>query len=196
MASAESLFRSGVSANTYREGGYTPRSFYAVPRAAQVGDIITIRVNERTQSNIQNTTNLQKEETITENSTNMINRIVDNLFGFGQVVPSIDGLNNSKSTDVTAKSQRSVNYTDTVTCQVVEVLPNGNLIVQGKKSVNSINEQQSLYVSGIINPFYLDARNQIASNQVGNFQLNLVGKGVVSRQQKEGHLGRLFQFLN
>lgn len=195
VANAESLFRAGVSTNTFKEG-YTPRSLYAIPRAARVGDIITVRIREQTQSNIQNTMTLDKSETITENSTSMINRIVDNLFGFGQIVPSIDGLNNSKATESTARSQRNVVYNDVVTCQVVEVLPNGNLIVQGKKVLGAINEQQSLFITGVVNPFYLDGRNTIASNQVGNFQMNLVGKGVVTRQQREGHLGRLFQFLN
>jgi flagellar L-ring protein precursor FlgH len=105
-------------------------------------------------------------------------------------------VDNNQNINIRAITQKQYTYVDTVSCQVVQVLPNGFLVVQGRKSIFANQERQDLYITGIVNPFYLNSRNTISSNQVANLQMNVVGKGPLTRQQGDGVLGKYFQFMN
>jgi flagellar L-ring protein precursor FlgH len=117
------------------------------------------------------------------------NRIAD-------VVPSFNGMSNNNNLTTQVQSNKQVRYTDSITCQVMQVLPNGHLIIQGKKAVQMNKELSDLYVTGIVNPYYIDRNNSIKSRQVGNLQFLMAGKGVISRQQNDGVVSKLNQFFN
>lgn len=192
--SAESLFRAGIAYQTSQP--FIPHSLYAVPRPGTIGDMVTININEMTRVGLQNSNTLSRQQNTAENNVNFFNRVIQKYTKIKDLFPSVDGIQNLHQVDVTAKSQKSYSYRDTITCQVVQVLPNGSLIVQGKKTTWANQEQQDLYVSGIVNPYYLDASNTIGSNQVANFQMNLVGHGTLTRQQGDGVIGKYFQLFN
>ena len=189
---AESLFRAGITHQVNQ--GYTPRSLFSFPRPSQVGDIVTIQVNETSKIQMSNNTNLEKKQDLTQNSTGIINTVLASL-GLRGILPSLDGVKNDKKDTATANTDRSGQFVDNVTCQVVQVLPNGNLVIQGKKLMSTNGEQQVLYVSGIVNPFFLDGSNSITSQRVANLQMQVAGQGMLTRQQDEGRLGRLFRWF-
>ena len=85
---------------------------------------------------------------------------------------------------------RSLTLTDTVVAQVVQVLPNGNLLVQGKKSLVNQNERLDLIISGIVDPKWINQSGEILSSQVANLQFAMNGVGTVSRGENEGILDR------
>ncbi|MGX9080737.1 flagellar basal body L-ring protein FlgH, partial [Klebsiella pneumoniae] len=62
--------------------------------------------------------------------------------------PSFNGLNNANNLDGKAESTKTSNFIDTVACQVVQVLPNGDLMVQGQKTVQASKERTDLIVTG------------------------------------------------
>lgn len=194
IAGAESLFRAGISYQTSQP--YTPKSLYGNPRPATVGDTVTIRISETNTVNIQNNTTITRKNELTENSSSILNNLVNKVFGVKNLLPTVDGIANDHKITVQGQGLRSTNFQDTITCQVVQVLANGNLVVQGHKSLFGNKEEQDLYVTGIVNPFYLDSTNQVASTQVANFQMNVVGKGAFTRQQGDGIVGKYFQYIN
>jgi flagellar basal body L-ring protein FlgH len=57
-------------------------------------------------------------------------------------------------------------------------------------------ERTDMFVSGIVNPFYLTRMNEIDSQQVANLQFLTGGKGMISGQQREGLIGKMTQLLN
>lgn len=189
---AESLFRAGISHQVNQ--GFTPRSMFAFPRPSQVGDIVTVQVNESSRIKLDNNTNLGKKQELTENSSGIINTVLASI-GLRGILPTLSGVKNDKKDTATANTQRNGEFSDNVTCQVVQVLPNGNLVIQGKKLLSTNGEQQVLYVSGIVNPFFLDGSNSITSQRVANLQMQVTGQGMLTRQQDEGRLGRLFRWL-
>ena len=75
---------------------------------------------------------------------------------------------------------------DSVTVQVVQMLPNGNLMVQGKKTLLNGGERVDLLVSGVVDPRFIDQKGQVSSKNVANFQFALAGKGAVTRAGNEG----------
>ena len=74
-------------------------------------------------------------------------------------------------------------------------MPNGNLLVQGKKTLVNANERVDLLVSGIVDPRWIDQQGEISSNQVANLQFAMSGAGTVSRGQNEGILYRFMRYI-
>lgn len=88
------------------------------------------------------------------------------------------------------KSQYTVEreFTDRITCSVVNLLPNGNLVIYGKLDRVVTGERRALVVSGIIRPFDVLPDNSIESKYVANFHVCYNGDGIDSRFIKQGWL--------
>ena len=203
-AEAESLFRANASYQI--NAPYTPPSFFTKPDVKHVGDILTINIDETSQLDTDAELKITKTQVVNSNGSNMFNRMADFLldklpFGTGDIektvkAPSFDGLNNANNLQSKAESTRTTRLVDNITCQVVQILPNGHLLVQGRKTVAVNRDRQDLYATGIVNPYFLNGNNQISSNMVANFQLIQTGKGTISRQQTDGLANKVYQFFN
>ena len=90
------------------------------------------------------------------------------------------------------KTTRSEDLAATLTTQVVEVYPNGNLKIRGGKSVTVNNENQIIYLTGIVRPYDVTADNTVDSGNILNAQIAYTGKGAISDKQKPGWLMRIF----
>jgi flagellar L-ring protein precursor FlgH len=84
------------------------------------------------------------------------------------------------------------NLTATISAKVVEVLPNGNLVVDSRKEITVNYETQFLVLQGIVRPDDVDASNSISSQKVADVRLYLVGDGFLQEIQSPGWLGRLW----
>jgi flagellar L-ring protein FlgH len=207
VVQAESLFR--ASAN-FTESQPVPRSLFFQPAPKYVGDLVTIKLEETNQNNITSTVRIDRKSTLDENSTQLLNNATTDILrkvpivgaglaktlGPKLALPSFNGQNDKQSVSSQAQTQKQTNYTDVITCQVQEVMPNGYLVVQGQKNVLMNKEEATLFVTGIVNPYYLDRNNQIGSRQVGNLQLLAGGRGVISRQQGDGLSSKLYHIMH
>lgn len=77
-------------------------------------------------------------------------------------------------------TSRDSALTTTLTAQVTQVLPNGNLVIQGQKEINVNSEHQTVIVRGIVRPDDLSPANQIGSDRVAMLEVRVTGKGVVN----------------
>jgi flagellar L-ring protein precursor FlgH len=84
---------------------------------------------------------------------------------------------------------------DKIACQVVQQLPNGNLSVQGKKTIVNGNERMDFIVTGVVDPRWLNVNGEIYSYNVSNLQFALSGRGSISRSQNEGIFNRFIKYL-
>jgi len=192
---AEDLFKTGIAYQTAQP--FTPHSLFAVVRPKSIGDQVTISINQTTSIAVQNNTTVNNTHTLTENSTTILNSVISKFFNWKKaLLPNVNGLDNNNQVMVQANNLKTYTFTDVITCQVIQVMPNGNLVVQGKKTVFGNQEQQDLYVTGVVNPYFLDANNTINSNQVANLEMNMAAHGVLTRQNGDGLWGKYFQFLN
>ncbi len=121
--------------------------------------------------------------------------ILDKILPGKGVVPNVDGWGGSTKVSNDATIERSDSITQSITAQVVQVLPNGNLVVQARKCIINSGERQELILSGMINPRLIDGEGQIKSEFVANMQLAIVGKGTVSRAQSDGVMNKLLRVL-
>jgi flagellar L-ring protein precursor FlgH len=79
---------------------------------------------------------------------------------------------------------------------VREVLPNGNLVIEGYRDVRIHNENQSLSLSGIVRPRDVSPNNEVASGAVAFMEVKLQGKGLVTDNLKPGWLFRLLRGIS
>ncbi len=186
-ANCESLFTMSAMQSYYAE----PKSLYGSVRARSVGDVVTIILNESVKSVDNLTYDSERSSMTQDNFSSLINRILPgrplnnewNQFGGGNTVTS------SSSTN------RNMAFQNSITVQVVQLLPNGNLMVQGKKTFVNANERVDLLVSGIVDPRFINEQGYIDSANVANLQFALNGKGSTSRLDNEGIINRVIRYL-
>ena len=185
-AQAESLFSLNATQSSFIE----PRPLFSSVRARNVGDLVTIVIDEvptLTDSGVYET---EKTSSILENLSSAINTIFKtNLKG------ALNNTSGTISVSGSTNTQRSLGIQDRVAVQVIQLLPNGNLLVQGKKTLVNANERVDLLVSGIVDPRWIDQQGEISSTQVANLQFAMSGAGTVSRGQNEGILYRFMRYI-
>jgi flagellar L-ring protein precursor FlgH len=155
--------------------------------ARRVGDLITVLIIENAATNIDADT---KSERKSDNSFG-----IDAALGLDTSIlranpdmGSSIGLGGSSESKFDGKAQtsRSGSLRATVTCQVEEVLPNGNLRIRGTKQVRVSRETQFLVLSGIVRPRDILLDNTVQSNLIAEARIEFTGAGVVADKQGPG----------
>ena len=182
---AESLFSLG--ATQHYQG--VPRSLFGGVQARQIGDLISIVMNENITLTDNLTYSAEKSSTTVDTFTSFLNK------WFGISLKGTDGFGGSNEVSNSAVGSRSMKLGDKIACQVVQQLPNGNLSVQGKKTIVNGNERMDFIVTGVIDPRWLNVNGEISSNNVSNLQFALSGRGSISRSQNEGIFNRFIKYL-
>ncbi|WP_084628208.1 flagellar basal body L-ring protein FlgH [Silanimonas lenta] len=169
----------------YREG--PGLRLFTDRKAREVGDIVTVTLTERTQASTRANTKIAKEST-----TGMSGQ----LFGAPVTLGGRDLLNNSLSTSRDfagdGNSTQSNQITGTLTAQVVQKLPNGNLVIQGSKELTLNQGNELIQVQGIIRPSDIGPDNTIPSTRVADARIVYGGRGPMARSNAMGWLDRFF----
>ena len=182
---AESLFTLGATQNY----AGVPRSLFGGVQAHQIGDLISIIMEENITVNDNLKYSFEKSSTTVDTFTSFINR------WFGLSLKDSDGFGGSNEVSNSATGGRTLTFGDQIAVQVVQQLPNGNLAVQGKKTLVNGNERMDFIVTGVVDPRWLNANGEIYSYNVSNLQFALSGRGSISRNQNEGIFNRFVKYL-
>lgn len=182
---AESLFTLG--AQQQYQG--VPRSLFGGVQARQIGDLISIIMSENISLNDNLTYSSEKSSTTVDTFTTFLNK------WFGLSLKDSDGFGGSNEVSNSAVGSRAMKLGDRIACQVVQQLPNGNLTVQGKKTIVNGNERMDFIVTGVVDPRWLNVNGEIYSYNVSNLQFALSGRGNISRNQNEGIFNRFIKYL-
>ncbi len=178
---AESLFSLNASQNALIE----PKALYSSVRARGVGDLVSIIIDETPTSTDTGTYSTEKSSSLAENFSKAINTIFKT-----KLKGALNGTNGNLNVSGSTQVGRTIKLNDKVVAQVVQVLPNGNMLVQGKKSLVNQNERVDLIISGVVDPKWINQSGEIKSSHVANLQFAMNGAGTVSRGQNEGILDR------
>ena len=184
-AQAESLFTLGA---TQQYQG-VPRSLFGGVQARQIGDLISIIMDENISLNDNLSFSSAKSSVTQDTFTTFLNK------WFGVSLKGSDGFGGSNEVSNSAVGSRALKLGDKIACQVVQQLPNGNLSVQGKKTIVNGNERMDFIVTGIVDPRWLNVDGEIYSYNVSNLQFALSGRGAISRSQNEGIFNRFIKYL-
>ncbi len=171
--------------------GQTAPSLYTDDVARHIGDVLTIKVTEDSKVDNKAKRDLQKQTDLSGDLGGTLNngRELSTIPGF-----TLDsGSNNSLKSKADFKDERS--FVDSVTVVVVDLLPNGNLVVTGTRDRDIAGDIQTIEVSGIVRPSDIAYDNTIKSQQVANFRIVTKNSGISAPYTKPGWLGRIVNVI-
>jgi len=158
-----------------------------------VGDVITVNVSTADTAKLQNSTSRSR--------TNSDNASLDNLFGLETVLPSAMNPSSlvkmgSDNSNVGAGSiQRQEAISMTLAALVAQVLPNGNLVIDGHQQVRVNSELRDMRVSGIVRREDITQDNTVNLAQIAEARISYGGQGTVSDVQQPRYGSQLFDIL-
>jgi flagellar L-ring protein FlgH len=152
-----------------------------------VGDLITIEISEKTSTKVMAGTQTQRDS--------RVNAGVNTFFGLESKItslyPDIGGqiamdVQNNSAFMGDGETSREGLLQGQLTCKVVEVRPNGNLVIFGWKEVRSNQEVQYLSLSGMVRPQDIGSNNVVLSHLIAEARIEYTGSGVVGDKQAPG----------
>jgi flagellar L-ring protein precursor FlgH len=160
--------------------------------ARRVGDLITVEIADNTTTSLDAGTKTDK----TSNSRFGIGAVLgletsilnNNADMGGKIELSGDS---ETGTDGTGSTTRTGTIAATLTCQVMEVMRNGNLRIRGTKQILVNREAQYLTLEGIVRPRDILVDNTIASDLIAEVRIEFTGQGVIADKQGTGWATRL-----
>ena len=202
----------GWAGSLWREAVTDERGMFADKRSHRLGDIVTITISETTTAT--NSELLTKARTATGGpgmATNLINQLINaganqqsavaagdrrkfptNLLpkpaGAAPLIISPDGTSTYSGKGTLENKQV---LTSEMAVQVIDVLPNGNLVIEGIRQVAFSKERQFMSLRGIIRPADVSADNKVSSAAIADARIDVVSEGSVTEAQKKGWLLRL-----
>ncbi|MGQ9738447.1 MAG: flagellar basal body L-ring protein FlgH [Armatimonadota bacterium] len=161
------------------------RSPYADRKAVKEGDVLTVLIYESTTASSRADTKTSKSDSASTKP------------GVGPLLSllpewSLSGKTNSQASGSTTRSGTLVGKISVV---VKEVLPNGNLKVEGSRTVGVNGEKEKIVLTGIVRPEDVSAENTVPSTAIAQAEIHYEGKGPVGSKQREGLLTKLLKWL-
>lgn len=191
------LMVSGVCSgrSLWMSHGTNERGMFADRVASSVGDILTIELDETTkQENALNTS--------TSKSASIVGKVTSWLFpnsSFGNHGGDFPSTNISLDGDTYAGGgsvKNSSTLQATGSAVVIDVLPNGNLVIEGKREVFFSGEKQFMVLRGLVRPDDVTTNNTVNAKFIADAQVHIVNEGAISASQKKGWLLRFKDFVN
>ncbi len=211
FAATVSLGASAAAAQSLWRDGAPGASLYADHRARGVDDVVTILISEQSSSSRSASTETSKDSTRTAGvskfptifdpvAKKFVRPLAKGAIGYEEPSQMIQkGLNLDLSASAAHEGRGSIERADRVTGQiaarVVKVLGNGNLVVEGRRAVLVNGETQTMTISGVVRPQDISAANTIASGQVADAEIQLVGNGLLADTQRPGIIFRVLDWL-
>ncbi len=173
--------------------------FFKDQRASKVGDIITVNISAKDGATMKN-----KTEQYRDTNTDTVN--VGSFFGFEDYAKdylpdAVDPgnlVNVVSDRDVSGegKIDRSENINMTMAGIVTQVLPNGNLVIEGSQEIRVNYELRQLTVRGVIRRADITSDNSIDSDKIAELRVSYGGKGVISDVQEPRYGRQLIDILS
>ena len=173
------------------------RSFFRDPRAAKVGDLLTVQIAIGDQAKIANTTTRSTNASENASAPNLLG-LESRLKGFlpDAVDPSsLVKLGSDSSNTGTGTVDRSESINLTVAAVVTQVMPNGNLVIQGQQEVRVNNEVRELAISGVVRPEDISNANTISHTQIAEARISYGGRGQITDVQQARYGQQFFDIV-
>lgn len=166
------LFRSGYS------GALTQDQ-----RALRIGDILTVVLEEQTQSSKSAGTSFGKSSGVSIGIPTVLGKQYDQLETSAEAERDFDG---------SAESSQQNSLRGSIAVTVHRVLPNGSLLVKGEKSLRLNQGEEFIRLTGLVRVDDINRFNQVSSQNVANAKISYAGRGVLNDSNSAGWLTRFF----
>lgn len=179
--------RPAVTGSLFQSNSYRPA--FEDRRARMVGDTVTIQI-------VENVTASQKSSSTANRTTSMDAGVTAFPFAAPSILPKLS-LGTSSNNDFSGEgATASANtFSGSITATVVDVLPNGHLVVAGEKQIGVNQNVDVLRFSGTIDPRAVQPGSIVSSTQVANARIESRGRGAQAEAQTVGWISRFFMAM-
>jgi flagellar L-ring protein FlgH len=168
----------------FQAAGYRP--LYETPRARMVGDILTVNITEKLSAKQESVSSIEKKGALDASITAA-------PFVRADQISKLNGkASSSNKFDGTGSTEATNTFSGTITTTVVEVLPNGHLIISGEKQIGLNHNVETLKFSGQVDPINIQPGNSVSSSAIANVRVQHRGRGQQDQAQGIGWLSRFF----
>lgn len=175
------------------------RPIHADDAAWRIGDVLTIVIDEHSVIESETNRSLDKQSSReaktggTLDLANIIASVGRHIFDF----PKLDVSSSAKAKfDGKANYDSDRSVADQITVVVQDVLPNGNLVILGRRERTVSGDRQIAQVSGVVRPSDITYANTVQSDRIADFRVSYGDRGPETRFTKPGWLARILNFLN
>ena len=158
-------------------------------KARRRGDIITIVISETASASKEASTATERKTSLEAGMPNFLGMEGRQLFTkhFGDLSKLINASGDSKF-DGTGSTSRQESLSATITAKVIDVLPNSNLLIEGRRNIKVNNEDQEIVLEGVVRQRDIGTDNKVNSIYVADARISYSGKGIISDRQSPGWL--------
>lgn len=206
------LAGSAQAGSLWKDGVTDERGMFADKRAKRVGDILTVVVQESASlsNTLRTKTDKESKAGVAGAASNILNQFLGNLpnqllgkevrraLPKSVVIPDAPSLPVNGQTDYTGGGEIKNSQTIATRCavQIIDTLPNGNLVVEGIREVSFSKERQFVSLRGIVRPYDVQPDNTVMSSNMADARIEIVSEGTLTDAQKKGWLLRLNDRIN
>ena len=164
-----------------------------------LGDIIIVKIVESSSATNSNSTKTSRASSYSSGITNLLglplNMGMTNFLNQGKPFdPTIDS-DSSNTFKGSGSKQKSDKVQATIAARIVDILPSGNLVIEGNREIVVDQEKQSITVRGIIRQKDIDADNTVLSTAIADAQISYSGDGIITDANKKGWLSNLLEWI-
>ena len=161
---------------------------FADLKARRVGDILTIKLNESTAASKNAETKTSKATAVANTGPTVFGKTITT-----KGVPILNtSMTGSDSFDGAGAVTQSNSLAGKLTVTVTDVQANGNLVVQGDKTLKLNQGDEYVHIAGVIRPADIATDNTVTSDKIADAHISYSGKGVVDSTNRMGWLARFF----
>jgi flagellar L-ring protein precursor FlgH len=168
-------------------------------KARQIGDLIVVNIVESSSASNSNSTQTSKSgsnnSAITAALGLPLNLGMTNFLGTGTEFNPTIGTNTSESFAGNGNKTKSDRVSATIAARVIEVLPSGNLVIEGNREIIVDQEKQIIRLTGIVRQKDISAENTVPSTAIADARISYSGKGVLTDSTKKGWLSNAIGWI-
>ncbi len=179
------------------QSGYGLTLFETI-RARHVGDILTVRLIEKTSAEKKATTSGKKDSSVDLANPTLLGSLTKfNTPKFFPLAATKDNtlefkVDGTRSFSGEGESKQNNKLEGKITVHVIDVLPNNNLVIRGEKWLTLNRGKEYIRLTGIVRTTDIDADNSVASDRIADARISYSGTGQVADNNQAGLLTRLF----
>lgn len=178
----------------WRQGS---RAFFKDQRASRVGDILTVVIEINDEASLDNTTSRSRTADESAGLDNLLGyeTWINNLFDESAVPSELVNADSDSNTTGDGSVERTEEIDLRMAAIITQVLPNGNLVVQGTQQVRVNFEMRNLSVQGVIRPEDITAVNEVPYDKIAEARIAYGGEGVISDIQQPRYGQQIYDIL-